>query len=1119
MTKEFDTDGFSKMSRVHASKKPLTVAKAPSFGRTTSRAGQTTTSETDSPRKDSQIESTQPVKPTQNSRVDTPVRFPRTATPTTPTPSSSRASKAGVPIRNKAPITSPKRLVPGKSLTNTNTPNGVQSPSSKDAAPELDEHKPDESGEYTTNDSNSKDENFDGDAPRENDPQDDQRVKGLKDTIAIKDGEIRHLQAEIQGLQTTKDAEFQQLKAQIKDTQTSNGHKNEGTDATLLAQIANLESELDDARKNTIGLEAAHRKSQDEQNRILPLKDKEIQERSETARGQRGDQEVKESGSSLKGEFQGLQIKHKRELDEVEVAASEKLEAMQAEHDELLQSRDQEIKEMSDLVQELQGMVEKAHQADKDELEETQKRHEHDSRDATAKYKVLQEKFSQLEQKLLDATAKHVQEKHDLEEEHQILLHDANQRHEQESRNAASKYQQELETLMLTHHEEIKAARTKNEQAAMNSAAEYRQEIEALIANQKEELETAAGRQEQALFDAAAKYQQEFQSLEAKHLEELRTVTTKDEEESGTLADKHQRESQAMAAKHQEELEQIIRQNEDESGNAAIKSRQAVGEVVANHREEIASANSQIEELRVVNRKHQQEIEEVGTNHKEELEQMNDHHQQELHKVTIQYDQKLEKSEAGFKELEGASLQKEHKLQEAVQVHRNETQQLQSQLETAADKILSLEMRLKDLELQKEDSVKEAALKYEQKLRVANIKYEEELQSLRPMYATAVEEITALRRKSEDVERKQSVAVEEEFQSLRTIYATAVEEITALRRKVEDVDQKRSEAVDEAASLKASLDDLGLKRGEAVLQVASPRGDTEDEELEQREAAVETALLRDKLELADRRFEQDQQAVADLQRQIRVLQAQIAELSTDTNIDRTEAAVDAAIFKDKLELANLEIHLHKGTISGLQNEVERLQAQFAEMSTDTRLDQNEAIVDVTLLKDKLELADIQIRQARGTVSNLQEEVEGLKAQITDSTTGIDLDQNEAAVENALLKSTLELANLENRQAKATITTLQKQVEELQAQVDDAPKTGSYTCHQLRGEMSMLGRHQAAQMTDLEALKADMAAESELREQDWKKRADAWDRLASELQGMNTHLLGTVNGSSGAHSND
>ena len=1117
MMKEFDIDGFSKMSKVHASKKPLTVAKAPSFGRTTSRAGQTTTSETDSPHRDSQNKSTQPVKRTQTSRADTPGRFPRTATPTTPTQSSSRVSKAGVPLRNKPPITSPKRIVPGKSPTNTNTPNGVRFPSSKDVAPELGEHKADEFGKYTTNASNRRDEECDGDAPRENGLQDNQRMEELKVMVAIKDGEIEHLQAEIQGLQTTKDAEIQQLKAQIEDTRTSSEHKNEGTDAALLAQIANLESELDDARKKISGIKAAHRNTQDEQNKFLPLKDKEVQERPEIARSQRGDQEVKESGSSLKGEFQGLQIKHKRELDEVEAAALEKVEAIQAEQVELLQSRDQEIKEMSDLVQELQGMVEKACQDDKDELKEAQKRHEQDSRDATARYKSLQEEISQLEQRLLDATAKHVQEKHDVEEEHRTLLHDANQRHEQESRNAASEYQQELESLMLTHREEIKAARTQSEQAAVDSAADHRQEIEALIANQKEELETAAARQEQAVFDVAAKYQQDFQSLEAKHLEELRTVTTKDEEESATLADKHQRESQAMAAKHQEELEQIIRKNDDESSNAAIKSRQAIEDVIAKHREEIANAKSQIEELKVVNQKNQQKFGEMGTNHKEEIEQINHHHQERLHKVTIQYDQKLEKSEAEYKEFKGASLQREQNFQEAVHAHRSETQQLQSQLQTAADKILSLEMRLKDTKVQKDDTVKEAASRYEQERQAANIRYEEELQSLRTMYATAVEEITTLRQMTEDVERKQSVAVEEELQSLRTIYATAVEEITALRRKVEDVDQKRSEAVDEVASLKASLDDLDLKRSEAVRQVASPWVNTEDEELEQREAAIETALLRDKLELADRRYEQDQQAVADLQRQMRVLQAQNAELSADTRIDRT--AVDAAILKDKLELANLEINLHKGTISGLQNEVERLQTQLAELSAETRLDQNEAIVDVTLLKDKLELADIQIRQARETVSNLQKEIEGLKAQITDSTSGIDLDQNEAAIENALLKNTLELANLENRQDKATIATLQKQVEELQAQVDDAPKTGSYTCHQLRGEMSMLERHQAAQMTDLEALKADMAAESELREQDWKTRADVWDRLASELQGMSTHLLGTVNGSSGAHSID
>ena len=1126
MAKEFDADGFSKMSKVHASKKPLTVAKAPSFGRTTSRAGKTTTSETNSPHKNSQNKSTQPIKPTQTLRVGTPARVPRNAASTQ---SSSRASKAENSLPNKSPVTSPKYTTSGRRLTNGSTQNGVHSPGSENAAPELDTHEPDKPGPTLANDGHSQNENEVDGVSNAKGLVDHEKLEGLEHTIAVKGGEIWDLQAKIQDSQTTKDLEIQNLHAHIKSIQTANEHKIEETTAAFLAQIASLESEVDDARKEVSDLEATHRKTQEEQSKALRLKDEEIQKLSEASHGQRGELETKESVLSLKDEFQGLQIKHKRELDEAAAAASAKVDAVRAEHDELLQSRDQEIKEMSDLVQELQEKVEKAHQADKDELKEARKRHEQELRDnveqheqklrdATTRYEGLREKVSQLEQGFRDAAARHVQETNDAKEERQQLLRDATQRHEQESKDTASKYQQEVEDLMLKHHEEIKMARTRIEQASEDSAAKHQQEIEALMAKHKEELEKATSRQEQAIVDAAAKFQQESQILEAKHLEELRIATTRDEQESGALATKHQQEIQAMTAKHQEELSKIITTNEQELGNAAIESQQAMEAITAKHREELASATSQIEVLRDVAQKHQQELEDVATSHGQESERVTHEHQQELQGVITKYDVELDEARAKRKELEAESLRRDQSLQEEAQKHEMETARLQNQLETAANNVASLEATLRNLKLQKEDSSREAASTYEQELRTATLKYEEELQSLRTIYATAVEEITALRRTLQDVELKHSEAVQEELQSLRIIYATAVEEITALRRKVEHVDQKRIEAVDEAASLKASLDGLDLERGEAVGQLTSLQALRKDEELERTEAAVEIALLRDKLELADRRFEQDQQAVSDLQSQIRALQAQIAELSTDSNLDQNEAAVDAALLKDKLELADLEIHLHKGTISALQNDVERLQTQAAESSTDTKLDRNEAIVDVALLKDKLELADIQIRQAKGTVSNLQEEIEGLKVQITDSTIGIDLDQNEAAVEIALLKNSLELANLESHQDKAAITTLQKQIESLQPQVADAPKTGSYTSRQLRGELSLLGRHQAAQMTDLEALKADMAAESELREQEWKKRAELWDQFASELQGM-TQLVGNVDGISRAGSID
>ena len=1127
MTTGFDADGFSKTSKVHAYKKPLTVAKSPSFGRTTSRAGQTATSATDTLIKDSPTKSTQPVKPTQTPRTGTPARVPRTATPTQP---SSRASKAGTPIKTKPPIVSPKYTGPGRSRTNSSTPNGIRSPRSEHTAPELDAPKFDEPGAITAGDAHIRNGKDVDNISRANGLQDREEMEELKHKIILKDEKIRDLQTEIQGLQGTNDAEIQKMKVQNKYMQTTHENIDEETKAAFLAQIAPLESEIDDARKKISDLEITHRKTNDEHQKALSLKDEEIQKMSQTAHERRREQEAKESALSLQGEFQRLHTQHKRELDEAVAAASAGVEAIQVERDELIQSRDKEVKEMSDLVQELQEKVEKAHQADKDELKEAKRKHEqeqHDRaaeheqefRDATKRSEEFQERVSQLEQELRDAATERTQERNDAKEERQIVLRDASERHEQESRDTASKYQKEAEDLMLMHHTEIKTTRTRNEQAFKDSAAKHEREIEALEAKHKEQLEVAAGIQEQTLRDAAAKYQKDFQSLEAKHLEESMTATNRDEQESRDLSAKHQQEIEAMTAKHQGELEKAMTINEQDSGEAAIKSQQVIQTMIAKHREEIESAASQSEDLRAVIQRHEQEIGDMATSHNQELERVTLEHQQKLHGVTTNYDQELEDAKAKHKEFESTSLKKEQNLREAVQKHEEEAVRLRNQLETAASSVASLETTLRDLLLQKNDSSKEAALNYEEELQTARLEYDEELQTLRTIYATAVEEITALRRTLQDVERRQREEIEEELQSLRTIYATAVEEITALRRKVEALDQERSQAVDEAASLKASWNDLELKRSEAVGQFTSLQGMLKDGELERSEAAVETALMRDKLELADRRFEQDQQAVSDLQSQIKDMQAQITELSTDKNLDQSEAAVDAALFKDKLELADLEIHLHKGTISALQNEIERLQAQLAEDLADRDLDQNEAVVDVTLLSDKLELANIQIRQAKGTVSNLQEEIEGLKAQITNSTVDMDLDQNEAAVEIALLKNTLELSNLESHQDKTTITSLQKQLERLQGQVVDTPKEGSYTNHQLRDELSMLERHHAAQVSDLEALKADVAADHESREQGWKERADVWDKFASELQGMKTQLIGAVGGSSRVDSTD
>ena len=385
MTKGFDADGFSKTSKVHAYKKPLTVAKAPSFGRTTSRTGQTATSGTDPLRKDNQNKSTQPVKPTRTSRTGTPARVPRTATPTV---SSSKVSKAGSPLKNKRPVPSPKQPVPSRPLTDTRTQDEIPSPSSENAALGSDTHRADEPGEQSAKDEHSKEKNDVEDISRAKDLLDSQGLERLEHPVSVKDGELQALQIEIQRLQTAKDVEVEGLQAQIKEIKATNDHRNEETNNTFLAQKASLESELGDVRRKLSDLEDSQRNTREEHDRVLNLKDEEIQRLSQAAQERRREQEGKESTLSLKGEFERLHSQHKREMDEALVETSIELEKIKVERDELVLSRDKEIKEMGELVQELQEKVEKAHQADKDELKEAGKRHELELRDKLKEHKT-----------------------------------------------------------------------------------------------------------------------------------------------------------------------------------------------------------------------------------------------------------------------------------------------------------------------------------------------------------------------------------------------------------------------------------------------------------------------------------------------------------------------------------------------------------------------------------------------------------------------------------------------------------------------------------------------------------------------------------------------------------
>ncbi|KAL2058731.1 hypothetical protein ABVK25_000022 [Lepraria finkii] len=115
LIQSFDADGFSKTSRVHTSKKPVTVAKAPILGRTPSTRAERQLADTKHAARSGLEKRGSRVAPpaTLRALAGTPVRGTRTGTPTTPASKTSRAG-AGTPVRGTrtATPTSPTSRTP-----------------------------------------------------------------------------------------------------------------------------------------------------------------------------------------------------------------------------------------------------------------------------------------------------------------------------------------------------------------------------------------------------------------------------------------------------------------------------------------------------------------------------------------------------------------------------------------------------------------------------------------------------------------------------------------------------------------------------------------------------------------------------------------------------------------------------------------------------------------------------------------------------------------------------------------------------------------------------------------------------------------------------------------------
>lgn len=100
---------------------------------------------------------------------------------------------------------------------------------------------------------------------------------------------------------------------------------------------------------------------------------------------------------------------------------------------------------------------------------------------------------------------------------------------------------------------------------------------------------------------------------------------------------------------------------------------------------------------------------------------------------------------------------------------------------------------------------------------------------------------------------------------------------------------------------------------------------------------------------------------------------------------------------------------------------------------------------------------------------------------------------------------LELAELERRKDRETILALQQESQGRQIKALDKSDSTRFTHHQLRDELSMLERHHAANLDDVAALKANMIAEREAREEEWRQRAQAREQIGVDMKTLSAEL--------------
>ena len=874
---------------------------------------------------------------------------------------------------------------------------------------------------------------------------------------------LRNMNEEVQGLSQISQA----LQEKLNAADTGQG-ENDGFIESKDAEIRELKKTTQDLQEMLQAADSARV----EHEQIVNSKDEEIERTSTSVRNLQEklkacekvkDQAVDHSVRSLRDEFQDLQVKHKRKIEEVESAAAARMNDLQRQYDELFKSRNQEVQEMEDLVHDVEKKVENARDLEKEETRKAILEHE----------RQLQEKASQYEEQILDINEKHARDLLDATEKHQQELA-AVKADRQELQDKASEFKHKLRNMTNTYEQELELLRAdvrnadeKHDQELKEMADKYEHELRSLKDENAANTRDAIMRHETELRDVATKHERDMEFLSKKYQDEIAAPSDEHAQNLKDAAAKHERELQEIITKHKQGLEELNSTHGQGVEDAARKHERDIKNLTEKHRNDLDEANRKQEELQTQAQlyqqelrdavsKHESDLKEAAANHaklhsaanrsQEELEKVAQKHELEINKLTSDYDSKIAEA---TKEIEKSRIEARNyhqELQDLVQKHEQEISEqrkknvelidtetkhaleidyLRAECKEAVTQIMEMQRSNEEKDLERSRAGEAVANNYQEKLRDLAAKHEEEIRHMHEEFQIAAYEISSLKsilkqkdielvkveedsaREREQVLRDLSMRNEQEASHLRTQLNTAAGRAALLEDQLKDLQVQQSKAAND-------VDVIDLEALMVALFDSDPGFDFDRQNYE-----VLMHRLRHELFAGKEVSEQDTDQNGGNRATVATLTSKLQEAGFDLNkaikVDSFLGFVGNLLGARDSERERLD-GLHKTlnevnlTKTRMGEELDALKQNIEAIHAE----REEAIADIAQLQKKLLLADSENQHKEDQLAALQNNLKELQFHIDNSSANMDHERNEAAVEIALLKDKLELAKVQRR---------------------------------------------------------------------------------------------------------